>query len=68
MKIYQNGDCCPCCGVPIEGKNAEWLELFSQLCNVLGLEELETPDLQHIDTPDFPPPDAGLNPPVKPKI
>lgn len=67
MKFYQNGDKCPCCGAEIGGKSEDWLAVFSQLCNAAGLGELpesETPELKPID--GFPPPDAGINPPVKP--
>lgn len=68
MKIYQNGDRCPCCGAEIEGASEERLEVFSQLCHVLGLEELEafSPETQEMDTGILNPPDAGINPPVKP--
>lgn len=68
MKIYQNGDRCPCCGKKIDGMSAEWLEVFSQLCHATRMEELETVHLEPIGKPDFPPPDAGINPPVNPKI
>ena len=70
MTRYQNGDRCPCCGGVIEGKTEEWLEVFSQLCHATGLEVLEEPTFtpQPLDPIDFPPPDAGINPPVKPKL
>lgn len=29
MRIYKNGDRCPCCGQLIEGKSEEWLNNFS---------------------------------------
>lgn len=29
MRIYKNGDRCPCCGQLIEGKSEEWLNDFS---------------------------------------
>lgn len=65
--MYLNGDRCPCCGQEIEGKSREWLRLFGRLCEALGLE----PDRDLVDElseAEFPPPDAGINPPVKPKI
>lgn len=37
MKIYKNGDRCPCCGTVIEGKDDKWLEEFSQIVFDLGL-------------------------------
>ena len=68
MHEYQNGDRCPCCGQTIEGKSEDWLAVFSQLCNAAGLayREEEAPDLQPIAPGTFPPPDAGIFPPVKP--
>lgn len=68
MKIYQNGDICPCCGRPLEEMSEEGLLLFSQLVHVAGLGEFEVkpPEVQPIDTGAFPPPDAGIFPPVKP--
>lgn len=68
MHEYQNGDRCPCCGQVIEGKNEDWLAVFSQLCNAAGLahREEEVPELQPIAPGTFPPPDAGIYPPVKP--
>lgn len=44
MKIYRNGDRCPCCGAPIEGKSEEWLELFSSTMYFFGLSEYDGPD------------------------
>lgn len=68
MEIYKNGDRCPCCGGEIEGKSEEWLELFSQFVNALGLEKYPEKELD-LEPIDFqPPPDAGIYPPVKPKI
>ena len=68
MKLYKNGDKCPCCGQEIEGMSEECLSLFSQLCHVSGLAALdeEEVELHPIDTGNLKPPDAGLNPPVKP--
>ena len=37
MHIYQNGERCPCCGEVLRDKTAEWLELFSCACELLGL-------------------------------
>lgn len=37
MKIYQNGDRCPCCGAILEGKSPEWLREFSELVDGLFL-------------------------------
>lgn len=37
MKLYQNGDRCPCCGTILEGKTRQWLAEFSQLVDDLGL-------------------------------
>ncbi len=68
--VFMNGDKCPCCGGTIADKDTEWLRLFGRLCEALGLEkeEVEESELEPISTPDFPPPDAGLNPPVRPKL
>lgn len=44
MKIYRNGDRCPCCGARIEGKTEEWLELFSSTMYFLGLSQYDGPD------------------------
>lgn len=66
--LFLNGDKCPCCGQKIQGKSREWLRLFGRLCEALGLEKDDGIELQPIDTTDFPPPDAGLNPPVNPKV
>lgn len=68
MKKYQNGDLCPCCGQPLEGLSDECLDLFSKICALTGLSDLEEDDvvLSPIDTGPLKPPDAGLNPPVKP--
>ena len=40
MKIYKNGDRCPCCGQLIEGKSEEWLNDFSMLVLLLGLPDV----------------------------
>ena len=37
MKLYQNGDRCPCCGTILEGKTIRWLAEFSQLVDDLGI-------------------------------
>lgn len=37
MKMYKNGDRCPCCGTVLEGKSDEWLEEFSQIVFDLGI-------------------------------
>lgn len=60
---FLNGDSCPCCGQKIQGKSREWLRLFGRLCDALGLEP--EPEFEPQDV-DFPPPDAGLHPPIKP--
>lgn len=39
MKIYRNGDRCPCCGTVIQDKSREWLLEFSALCQALGFRE-----------------------------
>ena len=39
MRIYKNGDRCPCCGTVLAGKTEEWLLEFSQLVADLGLPE-----------------------------
>lgn len=44
MKLYQNGDCCPCCGTVITNKTRQWLMEFSILVNDLGLPDW--PNLQ----------------------
>lgn len=60
MRIYQNGDRCPCCGQELQDKSPEWLELFSMTISILGLEPLPAPELEHVDFQR--PPDAGLQP------
>ena len=37
MKLYQNGDRCPCCGTVLDGKSRAWLREFSRLVDELGL-------------------------------
>ncbi len=37
MKIYKNGDRCPCCGQLIEGKSEEWLNDFSISASLIEL-------------------------------
>ena len=66
MEQYVNGDCCPCCGQKIQEKDEEWLRLFGRLCEAIGLEKETVLTPVDLDLPN-PPPDAGLNPPVKPK-
>lgn len=39
MKLYKNGDRCPCCGTVLEGKTADWLRDFSELVDWLRLPE-----------------------------
>ncbi len=39
MKLYQNGDRCPCCGTILRDKTPGWLAEFSQLVADLGLPE-----------------------------
>lgn len=70
MIIFKNGDRCPCCGETIDGKNDEWLELFSQFVNALSLEKYPEKEIDLEPIGFQPPPDAGINPPVivKPKI
>ena len=68
MYIFKNGDACPCCGKPLEGMSNESLALFSKLCLVAGLIDNDRVgfEIHDIDTGIFPPPDAGIYPPVKP--
>lgn len=70
MHRFQNGSKCPCCGEVLEGKSEEWLELFSQLVFSNNLSPLEEDDNGLVLEPisGFPPPDAGIYPPVNPKI
>lgn len=65
MYMYKNGDRCPCCGQQITGMSEEWLELFSQLCHVARLEAFNL-QIHDMDTGILKPPDAGINPPIKP--
>ena len=44
MKIYKNGDKCPCCGQAIQGKSEEWLELFSAQAYFMGFREAGAQD------------------------
>lgn len=39
MKIYRNGDRCPCCGNVLEDKTDEWLEWFSCVLHLAGIKE-----------------------------
>ena len=67
MYIYKNGDACPCCGEILDGLSDLELQMFSVLMashNIEPLPEEEEIDLEPIS--DFPPPDAGINPPIKP--
>ena len=41
MRIYRNGDRCPCCGQVLQGKDEEWLRLFSLLVDAQGLPPWE---------------------------
>lgn len=41
MKLYKNGDRCPCCGQRIEGKSDDWLLLFSQTVDMLRIPPWE---------------------------
>ena len=68
--MYKNGDRCPCCGVQITGMSDDWLEVFSQLCHAARLKKLDGLDLeiQDMDTTLLPPPDAGINPPIRPVV
>ena len=45
MKLYKNGDRCPCCGQRIEGKSDDWLLLFSQTVDMLRLPPWEASPL-----------------------
>lgn len=69
MYIYQNNNLCPCCGHELQDMSERELYLFSLLLashNIEPMSEFEL--IEGPDPIDFPPPDAGLNPPVKPKI
>ena len=37
MKLYKNGDVCPCCGRIIQGMSEKELEMMSMLFDMLGL-------------------------------
>ena len=43
MKLYRNGDRCPCCGTVIQDKSREWLLDFSAMAWALGFREDTTP-------------------------
>lgn len=43
MRIYQNGDKCPCCGSVLHGKTDAWLQDFSALVDMLRLPPWEEP-------------------------
>ena len=45
MRLYKNGDRCPCCGQRIEGKSEDWLLLFSQTVDMLRLPPWEASPL-----------------------
>ena len=47
MKIYRNGDRCPCCGQRIEGKTDDWLELFSLTVDMLRIPPWEAQALSN---------------------
>ena len=39
MKIYHNGDRCPCCGTILWNKSREWLLDFSATVYAMGFRE-----------------------------
>lgn len=41
MYLYKNGDRCPCCGRVIEGKDSDWLQLFSMTVEWMGVAVLQ---------------------------
>ena len=45
MRLYKNGDRCPCCGQTISGKSGDWLQLFSETVDMLRLPPWETSSL-----------------------
>jgi len=54
MRLYKNGDRCPCCGQRIEGKPDDWLLLFSQTVDMLRIPPWEAQALSdeedsHVD-------------------
>lgn len=69
MHKFQNGSKCPCCGEILKDKSEEWLMLFSQLVFSNHLSVLDEEDEIVLEpVSGFPPPDAGINPPIKPSI
>lgn len=66
MYMFKNGDCCPCCGEILEGLSDLELQMFSVLMASHNIEPLPADDIDWEPIPNFPPPDAGINPPVKP--
>ena len=44
MKMYQNGDRCPCCGRVIRDKDELWLELFSSTMYFMGFGGDDVPE------------------------
>ena len=49
MRLYKNGDRCPCCGQRIEGKPDDWLLLFSQTVDMLRIPPWEAQALADQD-------------------
>lgn len=49
MRLYKNGDRCPCCGQRIEGKSDDWLLLFSQTVDMLRIPPWEAQVLADLD-------------------
>lgn len=45
MKLYKNGDRCPCCGTVLAGKSDDWLLLFSQTVELLAMPPWEASPL-----------------------
>lgn len=40
MILYKTGDCCPCCGQPIQLKGSAELYAFSVVCEMTGLNNV----------------------------
>lgn len=49
MRIYKNGDRCPCCGQILKDRTPEWLELFSQTVDMLRIPPWEANPLSEED-------------------
>lgn len=45
MRLYKNGDRCPCCGTVLKGKSEDWLLLFSQTVDLMELPPWEASPL-----------------------